>query len=138
MKYAPLFWKSRLGFKALFILLFGVTFGPFLCAETGAPGNMEGAAKDLFGWNLLWAGSWDEGKTLNNRGDLRLIFPSLRLRAEVIDKRPLDFGSSPPLQGFGQGLSNYGGGLYHNPTGSRLLYGILDEWGLPARIRNPW
>ncbi|MDR1278616.1 MAG: hypothetical protein LBK02_07685, partial [Treponema sp.] len=39
---------------------------------------------------------------------------------------------------FGQGLSNYGGGLYHNPTGSRLLYGILDEWGLPARIRNPW
>jgi hypothetical protein len=35
-------------------------------------------------------------------------------------------------------VSNYIGGLYHKPTGSRLLYGVLDEWGLPARIRNPW
>jgi hypothetical protein len=29
-------------------------------------------------------------------------------------------------------------GIYHAPTASRLLYGILDEWGLPARIKNPW
>jgi len=28
--------------------------------------------------------------------------------------------------------------LYHRQTGSRLLYGVLDEWGLSARIRNPW
>jgi hypothetical protein len=28
--------------------------------------------------------------------------------------------------------------LYHQPTGSRLLYGALDEWGLSARVRSPW
>jgi hypothetical protein len=36
------------------------------------------------------------------------------------------------------GITNYAAGLYHKTTGSRLLYGILDEWGLPARLRNPW
>jgi hypothetical protein len=130
--------------QALPIFFLGAALGPFLYAETGPPeGKNTGEAAKTpppLAWNLLWAGSWEEGKTLNNRGDLRLLFsgPDIRLRAEVINRWPLDFSSSPPLESFSQGLNNYGGGLYHNATGSRLLYGILDEWGLPARIRNPW
>jgi hypothetical protein len=83
-------------------------------------------------WTLLWTGSWEESRNLSNRADLRLSFPApgLTLRAELLDKRP--------LKDFGQGLTNYAAGIYHKPTGSRLLYGILDEGGLPARLRNPW
>ncbi|MDR2258530.1 MAG: hypothetical protein LBE14_05215 [Treponema sp.] len=116
--------------------------GLFLCfalavslnAETPAVpggGKTGGTAGPWFAWNLLWAGSWEEGETLHNRGDLRLVFPApgLILRAEAIDRRPMDPGN---------GITNYAAGLYHRPTGSRLLYGILDEWGLPARLRNPW
>jgi hypothetical protein len=35
-------------------------------------------------------------------------------------------------------ITNFTAGLYHRQTGSRLLFGVLDEWGLSARIRNPW
>jgi hypothetical protein len=117
--------------------------GASLGAETSpdsAGGKPASGAEPRFAWNLLWAGSWEEGKTLNNRGDLRLMFPGpgLVLRTEAIDRRPMDPGSSPPWKDAEKGLTNYAAGLYHKPTGSRLLYGILDEWGLPARIRNPW
>jgi hypothetical protein len=37
-----------------------------------------------------------------------------------------------------EGNTAFSGGLYHGATGSRILYGIQDEWGLPARLRNPW
>jgi hypothetical protein len=116
-------------------LVFWFAPGWCLLAEEPAP-----AARPLFGWNFLWAGSWEEGKTLHNRGDLRLLFPvpGLGLRAELIDRRPLDPGSPSLWEDMGEGITNYGGGLYHGPTGSRLLYGILDEWGLSARIRSPW
>jgi hypothetical protein len=115
----------------LSVLAAGLVLAGALFAESAPP---------RFDWRLLWAGSWEEGETLNNRGDLRLIFPApgLSLRAEAIDRRPLDFRSSPALKDFGQGQDNYGAALYHGPTGSRLLYGVLDEWGLPARLRNPW
>jgi hypothetical protein len=77
---------------------------------------------------------------LNNRGDLRLTLPGpgLILRTEVIDRRPIDPGSPSPWQDTGHSITNYAAGLYHRATGSRLLYGILDEWGLPGRVRNPW
>ena len=94
----------------------------------------------LFNWNLLWSGVWDEGKTLNNRGELRLGFPlpGLLLRGQALDKRPFNFELDPPWDDPAKGVGNFGGALYHKPTGSRLLYGTLDEWGLSARIRNPW
>jgi hypothetical protein len=125
-------------------LTLGFALGASLFAE--APAGSAGKAPAIpadrprFGWKLLGTGSWEEGRHLNNRGDLRLSFPvpGLVIRAEIIDKRPLNPRASPPLNGFSQGLTNYGAGLYHKPTGSRLLYGILDEGGLSARLRNPW
>jgi len=102
-------------------------------------------------WGLLWSGSWEEktftfqdepelSGTLGNRGEVKLHFlpPNLTLRAQVLDRHPLDFSQEPPWGDPDKGVTNFTGGLYHKPTGSRLLYGVLDEWGLPARIRNPW
>jgi hypothetical protein len=85
--------------------------------------------------DLLWSGSWDYEGSLINRGDIRLRVPgpTLTLRAQVVDKR-----SAPPGDGFTEGISAFAGGLYHGTTGSRFLYGILDEGGLPARIKNVW
>jgi hypothetical protein len=87
----------------------------------------------LFAWDLLWAGSWAEGGKLDDRGDLRLHLPplGLSLRGEVLDRRSGE-------NALGEAHTAFLAGLYHNPTGSRLLYGILGEWGLSARLRNPW
>jgi hypothetical protein len=87
---------------------------------------------------LLWTGSWELTGNFVNRGDLRVnAFGSnsvmFTARAQVLDRRPSFFWEEPEA-----GLSSFGGALYHNPTGSRFLYGIIDEWGLQARVRNPW
>jgi hypothetical protein len=136
MKYIPLFlWRG------ISVLLAGFVLETALFAENGPP-EAAGTGKPppLCTWGLLWAGSWEEAETLHNRGDLRLVFPApgLSLRAEAIDRRPLDAASDPAFGDFGRGFTNYGGGLYHRATGSRLLYGVLDQWGLPARLRSPW
>jgi hypothetical protein len=101
-----------------------------------------------FDWNLLFSGSWEESKTLHNREEFRLSFiPSgLSLRCGVLDRRTLNFDLGPPEgESWGaiwgdpeRAVTNFLGGLYHRPTGSRLLLGVIDEWGLSARIRNPW
>jgi hypothetical protein len=110
-------------------------------AENSLAGeNSAVGAPAFFNWGLLWAGSWDEGKILHNRGELRLGFPpaGLVLRGQALDKRVFDFSLSPPWDDSSKTVTNFAGGLYHSATGSRLLYGILDEWGLSARIRSPW
>jgi len=125
--------KNYLFFAAFFLC------GAVLFAENSPP---------AFNWSLFWSGSWEESKTLNNRGEVKLniLTPGLVVRGGVLDRRPLNFELAPP-QGDSwnaiwgdpdKQITNIIGGLYHKPTGSRLLYGVLDEWGLPARIRNPW
>ena len=91
--------------------------------------------------NLLLTGSREENGNVLGRGDLRLGLadPGLLLRAQVLDRRRLDFASNQTWEGFKERTG--GGesfGLYHGATGSRLLYGTLHESGLSARIRNPW
>ena len=113
-----------------------------------ASDDLQTTAKDLFNWNVLWLGSWDESTstslrgTLGNRVDLKLdILPlDLMLRSQILDRRQLTFeqGLEDIWGDPGKIITNYTLGLYHINTGSRLLYGVLDEWGLPARIRNPW
>jgi hypothetical protein len=100
-----------------------------LSAFPAAPGFLKGLSADF-----LWSGSWEEGKSLINRGDIRLHALGFTLRGQLIDKRPAAFWERFPEPG-NTALS---GGLYHDGTGSRLLYGIVDEAGLAARIRNPW
>jgi len=105
----------------------------------------------LFDWGILWSGSWEEGTSalsdepvlagaLQNRAEIKLYFlpPALTLRAQALDRRKIDFSLEPPWGNSESGVTNFTGGFYHKPTGSRLLYGVLDEWGLPARLRNAW
>ncbi|MDR2536014.1 MAG: hypothetical protein LBD29_08300 [Treponema sp.] len=86
-------------------------------------------------WNFLWNGSWEHNKSMINRGDLRIYIPwqTLSLRLQIIDKRPV-----PPWEHVEAGTTAYSGGLYHRPTGSRILYGIQQEQGLAHRLRSPW
>ncbi|MDR1218062.1 MAG: hypothetical protein LBK73_00440 [Treponema sp.] len=90
-------------------------------------------------FNVLYAGSvsfnaYKNTGTLENRIDGRffLPLPTFYLRAELLERNAF------PLDGFTAENLNWGAGLYHKGTGSRILYGALDEWGLSARIRNPW
>ena len=107
-------------------------------AEPVKPAGSQRPA--LFTWDLLLSGSWEESRTLHHRGDIRvgIVQPGLIVRGQAIDRRPLNFKLEEPL-GESTNLAGTGSfGLYHKSTGSRLLYGALDEWGLPARIRSPW
>jgi len=69
---------------------------------------------------------------------LNFLPAGLTLRGEILDRRKLDFTPDLPLSDPQRQVTNFLGALYHKPTGSRFLYGVLDEWGLSARIRNPW
>jgi len=135
--------------KNLFIFTAVIFFGLY----GGASGifAQTPAKEPLFGWNLLLSGSWDESASiewtgpLQNRAEFKLdILPvNLTFRAQVLDRRTLslDIDAFEPDEFFPapeKDITNFTGGIYHKPTGSRLLYGVLDEWGLPARIKNPW
>ncbi|MCL2276572.1 MAG: hypothetical protein FWC21_01605 [Treponema sp.] len=102
-------------------------------------------------WNLLFTGSWEESSSvdfqgnLNNRAEVKIsILPvNLLVRGQILDRRVLNFAvDSFNLDNFfpapEKDITNYTGGVYHKSTGSRLLFGVIDEAGLPARIRNPW
>ncbi|MDR2053856.1 MAG: hypothetical protein LBP80_10630 [Treponema sp.] len=121
--------------SALVILLCA---GPVFFAEAGTDKAVSGGGAKPgllpdFKASALWTGSWDLSGNLINRGDLRLGVFGFIARTQVLDKRPGFFG-----EGWETGNTAFSGGLYHNQTGSRLLYGTLEEWGLPARLRNPW
>jgi len=135
--------------KNIFILTVLLLSRAVLFADDAGSGVPE--KKPFFDWNLLWTGSWDESASvdfqgnLNNRLELKFnILPiNLLIRAQVLDRRVLNFAVDsfewdeffPKPE---KDITNFTGGLYHKTTGSRILYGVLDEWGLPARIRNPW
>jgi hypothetical protein len=85
--------------------------------------------------DLVWSGSWEDETSVVNRGDARLGLPQwgLTLRGQILDKRDV-----PPWENPDSALTVPGGGLYHQGTASRLLYGSLEESGLGARLRNIW
>jgi hypothetical protein len=97
------------------------------------------SAAQAFDWNALYSGSWEESKTLHDRIELKMNWlPNLGMRFQALDRRTLNFELDKPFGNPEKAVTNFLGALYHKPTGSRLLYGVLDEWGLSARIRNPW
>ena len=118
---------------------------------TPAPAK-EPKEEPLFTWDLLWTGSYGNafkaedgeapptedlfgGGTLYNRGDLRLGLPrlDLSLRFLATDKRLVPFEDDDGKAGFNPGF-----GIYHLGSGSRFLYGVQSEYGLPARVNNVW
>jgi len=102
-------------------------------------------------WGLLVNGSWDE-KTLTvsepfawagnlyNRAEFRLHFLPVGLssRFQFLGRHTFNMQFEPFFWHEPEGITHFTGGLYHKMTGSRLLFGVIDEWGLSARIRNPW
>jgi len=122
--------------KYLFLLV-GL-FMPVVIPAQSA--SAKQSAQPLFTWDLLFTGSWEESKTLNNRADFRfgLTKPGLFVRGQALDRHTLNFQLDPVWGDPSKGITSGSFGLYHKGTDSRLLYGILDEWGLPARIRSPW
>ena len=128
-----MYMRNLLVFAAL---LCGLVFSGVGFAETVEP---------FLGWDLLWSGSWGENDTLHNRGELKIdVLPfDLLLRCQLLDRRPvnIDFDDFHWDELFGapeKRITHLTSGLYHPPTGSKLLFGVVDEWGLPARIRSPW
>jgi hypothetical protein len=107
--------------------LFFLSLAALLCSSAVFPLG--------FSTDLLWSGSWAYEGNLINRGDLRVRAhkPALALRVQATDRRP-----APPSPEFREGLTAFAGGLYHETTGSRFLWGILEEGGLPERIKNVW
>jgi hypothetical protein len=80
-------------------------------------------------WSLLSSGSWEYEGKLVTREDVSVFMPwDLSLRAQLIDSR----------ESIDAGNTAFSGGLYHKASGSRLLYGILDDSGLSARLRKLW
>ncbi|MDR3303575.1 MAG: hypothetical protein LBS86_04100 [Treponema sp.] len=86
-------------------------------------------------WNLLSSVSWCYEGKLVAREDARIALPwNLSLRAQIIDSRP-----TATAEAFGSGGNTaFSGALYHKPSDSRLLYGILSDEGLSTRLRNLW
>jgi len=160
MKADVLFFTGRPS-SGLMLLLLVLSGAPCLEAESREKPGEEA----LFTWNLLWTGSWynsikndeDEfplteelfnGGTLYNRGDLSLglkkpgpdagvrrnrTSPLVLFRFLATDKRLL-----PPVENDSKAGFNPALGIYHPESGSRLLYGVQSEYGLPARINNIW
>jgi len=113
-------------------------------AATAQPAAAQPAAKALLIPEFLWTGSWESEHNVTDRIDFKLSAPraNLALRLQILDRRPAS--SIKALTGsFGgetvdSAITQPGLGLYHLTTGSRLLYGTLDSYGLQARIRNVW
>ena len=147
------FGQRPVSYRLVFLLVIGCAMFPRggLYAADKARDKPE---DPLFIWDLLWTGSYarsfkiveDElsaelvfpGGTLINRGELRLNLPRqhLNFRFQGIDKRILaGDGTGKFSPGFGIYFDGKAGNFLGN---SRLLRGVLDEYGLPARIRNMW
>ena len=75
------------------------------------------------------------GGTFYNRINFTLNFDplDLSLRLLLTDKRLLPLEADDGRAGFNPGF-----GIYHHGSGSRFLYGILNEYGLSARVNNIW
>ena len=94
---------------------------------------------------FLSSGAWESRHNLVNRLDLKVTIPkaNLALRAEVLDRRPAtSFAvlseSFEEENENGKVITQPGFALYHLSTFSRLLYGVLDTYGLSTRVRNIW
>lgn len=113
--------------------IFGADTAEAAAAEPSPDAKRVSPDTPAFHTGLFWSGSWNTDNYLINRIDLQQDAGDFFLRAQLVERH-----SAFPWENDWQGLLTPGFGLYHNPTGSRLLYGALDTRGLPALLSNPW
>lgn len=108
------------------ILVFGLLHGDCVFAQ---------ARKSGFFLDPLWTASWEHEKDLINRLDLKLGIPGpgLLFRGQLLNKRSVPFVETDDHP-----LTDLAAGMYHTGTGSRFLYGKMNETGLSARLKNIW
>ncbi|GHU26581.1 hypothetical protein FACS1894164_17880 [Spirochaetia bacterium] len=80
-------------------------------------------------WDVLWNASGEYEKKLSDRIHAKIGWQDFSARFQLLDRRPITFD--------GAGETGFSTGMYHNQTGSRLLFGAIDEFGLAARLRSP-
>jgi len=137
--------------KNLTSLTVAIVLGTVIYAQEPAPLPAPVKSAPVCKWSLNWRSSWEKtssiltNRTFHNQGEAELnILPlDILLRTQILDRRtisldPENSWSIQPWMNPARETTNFTGGLYHLPTDSRILYGVLDERGLPARIRNPW
>ncbi|MDR2048030.1 MAG: hypothetical protein LBP69_01100 [Treponema sp.] len=89
--------------------------------------------------SLLFAGSWESGGNLSERAQIILKMPAsgLGFRIQYTDRRKASSWDAFTESFDKNSLAAFSGGIYHEPTGSRFLYGMITTSGLSARITNP-
>ncbi|MDR1286083.1 MAG: hypothetical protein LBK08_00585 [Treponema sp.] len=113
-----------------------------VCAALGALPPASGLSRDPPEKpvvSLLFAGSWEKGGNLSTRARIMLEMPAsgLGFRVQYTDRRKTSSPDAFTESFDGNGLAAVSGGVYHKPTGSRFLYGMITTSGLAARITNP-
>jgi hypothetical protein len=99
----------------------------------------SGAAPEKPALSLLFAGSWEIGGNLSEQAQIILEMPDsgLNFRIRYTDRRKTSSWDAFTESFDENGLAALSGGVYHKPTGSRFLYGMITGSGLAARITNP-
>jgi hypothetical protein len=89
--------------------------------------------------STLFAGSWESGGNLSGRAQLVFDMPAtgLNFRLQYTDRRKASSWDAFTESFAENSLAAVSGGLYHKPTDSRFLYGMITTSGLAARITNP-
>ena len=112
--------------------------------SSGTNSDIKNDFLTFFHPEFLWSGGWESKHNLTDRFDLKLTIPKadLALRFEVLDRRPAsntgDFRESFGGETADKAITQPGLGIYHLSSDSRLLYGVLNSYGLAARTRNVW
>ena len=112
--------------------------------SSGNNHNVKDDFLTFFRPEFLWSGVWESRHNLTDRFDLKMTIPKadLALRFEVLDRRPASstdvFQESFNGEIADKSITQPGLGLYHLGSDSRLLYGVLNSYGLAARTRNIW
>ncbi|MDR1868045.1 MAG: hypothetical protein LBQ77_07250 [Treponema sp.] len=100
----------------------------FFCAGLLVCGNRLSA--EIPFWRISWNGSVGYEANLLNRFSASLGYYGFTGTVQLTDKRPIDE--------IGAGNTAFSAGLYHNASNSRLLYGVITEYGLAARLKSPF
>jgi len=119
MRHGPLFLRKR----ASVAFLFFAWSRP--CPAPGDPSFRIQAEE---------SGTWIQEEGIRNEADIRLSLDRSGLEFRLL---ALQDGPADPLDAPEAVETGFSVQLRHIPTNSKVLYGALEERGLPARVTNP-